>query len=86
MAGQEIELNALIDAQPLSALQILAIALCSSVALLDGIDTQSIGVAAPLIAEALVARLVDQRRHAGDCGRSVDRGDLYRAATFAHGP
>ena len=53
MATQEIELNALIDAQPLSALQILAIALCSSVALLDGIDTQSIGVAAPLIAEAL---------------------------------
>jgi len=50
-AAREIDLPALIDSQPLSRKQILIIGLCSLVALLDGLDTQSIGVAAPLIAK-----------------------------------
>lgn len=49
----EVDIRALIDRQPLSGIQIRVIALCSLVALLDGVDTQSIGVAAPLIAKAL---------------------------------
>ncbi len=46
-----IDLPALIDARPLSRYQQGIIGLCALVALLDGMDTQSIGVAAPLIAE-----------------------------------
>lgn len=48
---QTIDLPALIDSKPLSKQQYLIIGLCSLVALLDGLDTQSIGVAAPLIAK-----------------------------------
>lgn len=50
-SNREIDLPALIDSQPLSRKQIRIIGLCSLVALLDGLDTQSIGVAAPLIAK-----------------------------------
>ena len=48
---QEIDLPALIDSKPLSGKQMAIIGLCSLVSLLDGLDTQSIGVAAPLIAK-----------------------------------
>ena len=48
-----VDLPALIDSQPLSAYQCWIIGLCALVALLDGMDTQSIGVAAPLIADLL---------------------------------
>lgn len=50
-SSREIDLPALIDSRPLSGMQMLVIGLCSLVALLDGLDTQSIGVAAPLIAK-----------------------------------
>jgi MFS transporter, AAHS family, 4-hydroxybenzoate transporter len=48
-----LDIAALIDERPMSALQITAILLCAAVALLDGIDSQSISVAAPILAENL---------------------------------
>ena len=43
----------LIDTRPLGALQIRIVGLCTLVALLDGLDLQSIGLAAPGIAADL---------------------------------
>ena len=43
----------LIDERPMSGLQVATIVICGLVNLLDGMDTQSIGVAAPLIAKVL---------------------------------
>lgn len=48
-----INVTALIDRQPLSALQIRILLLCGCVALLDGMDLQAIGLAAPAIAHML---------------------------------
>ena len=48
-----INITRAIDAGPFTSFQIVAIALCSLVAFLDGLDSQSIAVAAPLIAEQL---------------------------------
>ena len=48
-----IDVGALIDAGPLSALQKRIFVLCGLVAVLDGVDTFSIGVAAPSIAAKL---------------------------------
>jgi MFS transporter, AAHS family, 4-hydroxybenzoate transporter len=47
------DVSALIDSRPLGALQIRIIVLCTLVALLDGLDLQSIGLAAPGIAADL---------------------------------
>ncbi len=47
---RDINVTALIDDRPLSPLQWLVFVLCSLAAFLDGADSQSIGVAAPLIA------------------------------------
>ncbi|MBI3229455.1 MAG: aromatic acid/H+ symport family MFS transporter, partial [Burkholderiales bacterium] len=49
--SKKIDLPALINQQPISGTQMLIVGLCSLVALLDGLDTQSIGVAAPFIAK-----------------------------------
>jgi MFS transporter, AAHS family, 4-hydroxybenzoate transporter len=49
----DINVTELIDSRPLSRLQIRAILLCGLVALLDGLDSQSIGVASPAIAANL---------------------------------
>lgn len=49
----ELDIAAEIDRRPVSRVQLGVIVLCGSIALLDGADTQSIGVAAPLIAAAL---------------------------------
>lgn len=52
-----LDVTRLIDRRELSAAQITTIVLCGLVTLLDGMDTQSIGIAAPLIAKAIgVAR------------------------------
>ena len=48
-----VNVTDLIDERPVSALQIGVFVLCGLVNLLDGMDSQSIGVAAPLIAQAL---------------------------------
>ena len=45
-----IDVIELIDSRPISRLQILVYVLCALAALLDGADSQSIGVAGPLIA------------------------------------
>jgi AAHS family 4-hydroxybenzoate transporter-like MFS transporter len=67
--GQSFDVARLIDEQPLSRFQIVVYVLCGLVALLDGMDTQSIGVAAPLIAQSL--------------GMAVPRlGPVFSAALF----
>lgn len=48
-----LNVTRVIDDGPVSAFQVMAIILCSSVAFLDGLDSQSIAVAAPIIAENL---------------------------------
>jgi AAHS family 4-hydroxybenzoate transporter-like MFS transporter len=48
-----INITRAIDARPFTSFQVGAIVLCSLVAFLDGIDSQSIAIAAPLIAEKL---------------------------------
>jgi AAHS family 4-hydroxybenzoate transporter-like MFS transporter len=48
-----LTVNEIIDSQPLSRLQLNAIALCSLVLLLDGFDTQAMGFLVPPIAEEL---------------------------------
>ncbi len=55
----EIDVTRLIDESPLSGFQIGIIVCCALVSALDGIDTQSIGVAAPFIAEGLGIKLAD---------------------------
>ena len=50
---REIDVAGLIDDRPISALQIRVFILCALVALLDGVDSQAIGVAGPLIAAQL---------------------------------
>jgi AAHS family 4-hydroxybenzoate transporter-like MFS transporter len=55
----EINVTRLIDDGPLTGFQIGTIVCCALVSALDGIDTQSIGVAAPFIAEGLGIKIVD---------------------------
>jgi AAHS family 4-hydroxybenzoate transporter-like MFS transporter len=52
-----VNVTDLIDERPMSALQIITITMCGLVNVLDGMDTQSIGVAAPLIANALAVKV-----------------------------
>src|SRR5271156_6828543 len=56
MSGENkdtVNVTQAIDAGPFTSFQIGAIVLCSLVCFLDGIDSQSIAIAAPLIAEKL---------------------------------
>ena len=50
---RNVEIASLIDDRPIGALQIRVFVLCALVALLDGVDSQAIGVAGPLIAVQL---------------------------------
>jgi len=52
-AAPAFNVSALIDTRPLGALQMRIVVLCTLVALLDGLDLQSIGLAAPGIAADL---------------------------------
>lgn len=52
-----INVSALVDDMRFSRLQFLVVALCALVGLLDGADTQSIGVAAPFIAGSLALKV-----------------------------
>jgi len=47
-----VDVDRLIDERPISALQIRVFILCALVAVLDAVDSQSIGVAGPLIRDA----------------------------------
>ena len=51
--GPSINITELVDAGPISRYQVMAIVLCSLVAFLDGLDSQSIAVAAPIMADNL---------------------------------
>lgn len=51
--GNVINVTQLIDDGPVTAYQVTAIALCSAVAFLDGLDSLSIAVAAPIIVDKL---------------------------------
>jgi MFS transporter, AAHS family, 4-hydroxybenzoate transporter len=53
----EVNVTRLIDEGPLTRFQIATIICCALVNLFDGIDTQSIGVAAPFIADGLGIKL-----------------------------
>jgi AAHS family 4-hydroxybenzoate transporter-like MFS transporter len=51
-AHRDIDLEAVIDAAPISGFVIAIVAMCAMVALLDGFDTLAISYVAPVIAEA----------------------------------
>ena len=53
LPANELNVTRLIDEGPLTRFQIATIVCCALVNLFDGVDTQSIGVAAPFIAEGL---------------------------------
>jgi len=55
----EVDVTRLIDESPLSGFQIGIILCCALVSALDGVDTQSIGVAAPFIAAGLGIKMPD---------------------------
>jgi MFS transporter, AAHS family, 4-hydroxybenzoate transporter len=55
----EVDVTRLIDESPLSRFQIGIIVCCALVSALDGLDTQSIGVAAPFIAASLGIKMPD---------------------------
>lgn len=52
-----VDADRLIDERPISALQIRVFVFCALVAVLDAVDSQSIGVAGPLIAQELKVSL-----------------------------
>jgi AAHS family 4-hydroxybenzoate transporter-like MFS transporter len=52
-ATNYVSIDALLDTSPLKPLQYLVIVFCALVALLDGMDSQAIAVAAPMIASDL---------------------------------
>ena len=54
-----VNVTRLIDDMPVGRLQILVFVLCAAVNLLDGMDTQSIGVAAPFIAAEMGLKLAE---------------------------
>ena len=58
-ATREVNITRLIDDGPLTRFQIGTIICCALVSALDGIDSQSIGVAAPFIADELGVKLAD---------------------------
>ena len=73
-----VNVTRLIDDGPLTRFQIGTIVCCALVSALDGIDTQSIGVAAPFIAEELGVKLA----HFGPIFSSALVGATVGAASF----
>jgi MFS transporter, AAHS family, 4-hydroxybenzoate transporter len=57
--ANEVNVTRLIDDGPLTWFQIGTIVCCALVSMIDGVDTQSIGVAAPFIAEALGVKIAN---------------------------
>jgi MFS transporter, AAHS family, 4-hydroxybenzoate transporter len=53
LQASRVDVAALIDERPISVLQVRVFALCGLIALLDGVCSQGIGVAAPAMREAL---------------------------------
>ena len=52
--GNKINVTKIIDDSPIRGFQIAVFVLCSLAAFLDGIDTQNIGSAAPIIAANMI--------------------------------
>ena len=77
-APDEVNVTRLIDKGPLTGFQIGTIICCALVNLFDGIDTQSIGVAAPFIADGLGIKLANF----GPIFSSALVGATIGAATF----
>ncbi|HUZ31321.1 MAG TPA: MFS transporter [Xanthobacteraceae bacterium] len=77
-APNEVNVTRLIDDGPLTGFQIATIIGCALVNLFDGIDTQSIGVAAPFIADGLGIKLANF----GPIFSSALVGATIGAATF----
>ncbi len=77
-APNEVNVTRLIDNGPLTGFQIATIIGCALVNLFDGIDTQSIGVAAPFIADGLGIKLANF----GPIFSSALVGATIGAATF----
>jgi AAHS family 4-hydroxybenzoate transporter-like MFS transporter len=75
---QVVNITQAIDASPFTSFQIQAIVLCSLVAFLDGLDSQSIAVAAPLIAD----RLSIGRAALGPIFSAAVLGAMIGALTF----
>ena len=79
--GNTVNVTKLIDDGPIRSFQIFVFVLCSLAAFLDGVDTQSIGIAAPLIAANL--KLSTRRARPGVFrrlgGRHAWRADLRAA-------
>ena len=57
MVAATVDVGALIDERQLSRLQIVTFVLCALIALLDGVDSQAIGVAGPLMAAELHVKM-----------------------------
>jgi MFS transporter, AAHS family, 4-hydroxybenzoate transporter len=77
-ATREVNVTRLIDDGPLTRFQIGTVICCALVSALDGIDSQSIGVAAPFIADELGVKLADF----GPIFSSALVGATIGAATF----
>lgn len=54
-----VDVTQVIEQTPFGSFQVLIVALCAWIALLDGFDTQSIAYVAPVIAEQWGIRLAD---------------------------
>ena len=54
-----VNLNTLIDSRPFNGLQVRVAVLCGLVAVLDGIDTQSLAIAAPAVAQSLGRKVAE---------------------------
>jgi len=78
VSTNEVNVTRLIDEGPLTRFQIGTIVCCALVNLFDGIDTQSIGVAAPFIADGLGIKLA----HFGPIFSSALVGATLGAASF----
>ena len=83
----EVNVTRLIDDGPLTRFQIGTIVCCALVSVLDGIDTQSIGVAAPFIADGLGIKIANFGPifSVGAVGCD-DRRRFFRSACGSPGP
>ncbi len=76
--GDSVDITKLVDDEPMGGLLVRVVLLCAAVALLDGSNTTSIGVAAPLIANNLGLSLA----HLGPIFSSATFGAMLGALSF----
>ncbi len=78
MSDDLVDVTTLLDDEPVGGLLIRVVALCAAVALLDGSNTTSIGVAAPLIAGKLGLSIA----HLGPIFSAATLGAMLGALSF----